>query len=45
MLRLLKPTWMTDQEWLVTKIGVLYTLAFAMLLLLWWKGYLREVPK
>lgn len=45
MMKLLRPTWMTDQEWLVTKIGVLYILTIAVLLLLWWKGYLRDIPK
>lgn len=45
MLRQLKPTWMNEQEWLVTKIGVLYTLTILLLLLAWWRGYLRDLPR
>lgn len=45
MIKLLRPTWMSDQEWLVAKIGVLYLGAIAFMLFLWWKGYLKDIPK
>jgi hypothetical protein len=45
MMKLLRPAWMNDQEWLVTKVGVLYTLAALLLLWAWWKGYLRDMPR
>lgn len=43
-LKLLRPMWMGDQEWLVTKIGVLYLLVIAIMFLAWWRGWLRELP-
>lgn len=41
-LKLMRPVWMNDQEWLVAKIGTLYVLGALLLLLAWWKGYLRD---
>lgn len=42
--KLLRPTWMNDREWLMTKVGVLYLLVIAIMFLAWWKGWLRELP-
>ena len=45
MMKLLRPTWMGDQEWLVAKIGVIYVFGVLLLLLAWWKGWLRDLQR
>lgn len=40
----MKPVGLSEQEWLVLKIGVLYALAVMVFLLAWWKGWLHALP-
>lgn len=41
-LKLLRPAWLSDQEWVIAKVGTLYVLAILLLAFSWWKGWLRD---